>query len=203
MKTPLVLLFVVCGLLGALLPDERATLPIENDLAHVDTAAVYVGTREVGNNGGPVVDRFLGAVGLAGSRAPWCAAFISYALQQAEAGTHRSVVSPTERGAVATRYIVSRGRLEGTTSLDARDVLQGRATVAAGSLVIWRRGASWQGHIGVVEHWDGACGTTVEGNTSAGAGSQRDGDGVWRRRRCITPTSSFRIVAFTPVHYAS
>ena len=44
------------------------------------------------------------------------------------------------------------------------------------------------------------CGETVEGNTSSGrAGSQRDGDGVWARTRCVSPGSYFRIVGFVPV----
>ncbi len=50
--------------------------------------------------------------------------------------------------------------------------------------------------------WYGRCAWSIEGNTSSGtAGSQRDGDGVYRRLRCIEPGSYFRIVGFAPVSY--
>lgn len=176
-------------------------------IAHLDTALTHVGAveRPPGSNRGPQVDRFLAAVGISGA-APWCAAFTAYVLRAAGADVTdergRSVLS-----AVATRHIVGRGPHR---SIDARDVLRGAARPEPGALVIWRNGANWTGHIGLVVEDDNAaergpawylrCGHTVEGNTSPGAaGSQRDGDGVWRKTRCIEPGAYWRIVSFTPV----
>jgi len=75
--------------------------------------------------------------------------------------------------------------------------------VPLGAVVVWRKENGPYGHAGFAVAWDGASGETVEGNTSSGrAGSQRDGDGVWRRQRRITPGRYFRIVSFTPVDAA-
>lgn len=55
-------------------------------------------------------------------------------------------------------------------------------TVAkVGALAVWRHGAGWKGHIGVVESVDGNFMYTIEGNTNA-AGS-REGTAVLRKKR--------------------
>ena len=96
------------------------------------------------------------------------------------------------RSGLAARFITAR-------SIRASEALRGVKRVPPGTVVIWRRGNGPFGHAGFVVSWDGASGETVEGNTSSGqAGSQRDGDGVWRRQRRITPGSYFRIVSFSP-----
>ncbi len=98
------------------------------------------------------------------------------------------------RVGVATAWLAGRGRIE------ARAVERGLTRPPRGSVVVWRNGTSWTGHLGVVDWWDVRCGVTVEGNTSSGsAGSQRDGDGVWVRNRCVSPGAHFRIVGFVPV----
>ena len=88
--------------------------------------------------------------------------------------------------------------------MKASRVLLGQKVPKGGDLIIWRKGNTIFGHIGFVLTWDGACGTTIEANTSDGAyGSQSNGDGVYVRERCIQPGNYFRIVSFTPVTYAS
>ena len=181
----------------------------------VEIAASYVGTIEEGVNRGAVVERFQRAVGIPPGSA-WCAAFVGFVLGEAERESGRRVV-PAVRSGVATRYVGGPGR--SFESVRARDVLRGVARPPVGSLVVWRRGATWRGHVGFVLRdpassagqarsraragWIGRCGRTVEGNTSSGTGgSQADGDGVWERVRCISPGAYFRIVAFTPVRYA-
>lgn len=152
-----------------------------------DTACTEIGVTEnpPGSNAGPAVESYLASVGLSGGY-PWCAAFARKMMDQA--GTS----APAVRSAGATDYITRR-------SIKATQVLRGARDVPDGALVIWRRGSTWKGHIGFVQHWDRRCGRTVEGNTSPGRdGRQRDGDGVWARERCINPGSYFRIVAFTP-----
>ncbi|WP_103021455.1 CHAP domain-containing protein [Salinibacter altiplanensis] len=155
--------------------------------AVVDVALQEVGVTETppGTNEGPRIEAYMEAVGLPDGY-PWCAGAVRWMMDQAE--TDR----PTVRSAGATDYVTG-------ASIEATDVLRGAEPVPAGALAIWRRGDTWKGHIGVVQRWRKQCGRTVEGNTSPGeAGPQRDGDGVWNRRRCIRPGSYFRIVAFTP-----
>jgi hypothetical protein len=154
--------------------------------AIVDTAMQEVGEKEIqGPNEGPDVKRYMASVNLADG-VPWCAGFVRWALDRAGRD------APPVRSAAATDYIIK-------DSKDATDVLRGTSSVPPGALVIWRRGDTWRGHIGIVRRWHQRCGRTVEGNTSPGeSGPQRDGDGVWARQRCIRPGSYFRIIAFTP-----
>jgi len=191
------------------LAEEAPARPEAGELA-VGIAAGYVGTDEKGGaNRGPEVEAFQRAVGIPSGSA-WCAAFVGFVLGEAERQSGRRVV-PAVRIGVATAYL-------GRESVRAQDVLRGVARPPVGSLVVWRRGATWRGHVGFVlgdpgsspgqardvegAGWSGRCGRTIEGNTSSGsAGSQADGDGVWERVRCIQPGAYFRIVAFTPVRY--
>ena len=100
------------------------------------------------------------------------------------------------RSGLAARFITAR-------SIRASEALRGVKQVPPGAVVVWRRGNGPYGHAGFAVAWDGASGETVEGNTSSGqAGSQHDGDGVWRRQRTIQPGSYFRVVSFTPVDAA-
>jgi len=175
---------------SALLLSLAALLcPVSNGQAHVDTARAYVGTIEDGPNSGPHIKRFLASVGL-GEGPPYCAAFVSFTLSaptcQAE--------FPQIRSALASKFITAR-------SIKASHALRG-ADVPVGSLVIWLRGRTIFGHIGIVLAWDGRCGTTLEANTSGTVfGDQREGDGVFIKQRCIEPNNYFRIVSFTPVIY--
>ncbi len=164
--------------------------------AHLDTALAYVGTVERGGaNRGPRVERFLRSVGL-GPGQPWCAAFVSYVLDAAGVRAPLDGRGRVIRSGLAAHFITAR-------SIRASEALRGVKAVPAGAVVVWRRGNGPFGHAGLAVRWDGARGETVEGNTSAGtSGSQRDGEGVWRRQRVIQPGSYFRIVSFTPVDAA-
>jgi len=166
--------------------------PYQCEEPHLTVAAEYVGTQETGGaNAGPEVERFLAAVGLNRGN-PYCAAFVSFTLDQVATPP---VTYPTVRTALATKFITRR-------SMDAREVLRGQKQPQPGDIVIWRKGNTVFGHAGLVTSWDGACGTTIEANTGNSTyGDQRDGDGVWRRERCVQPGNNFRIVAFTPVEY--
>jgi len=154
----------------------------------VEEALGHVGVTETppGSNEGEAVERYLASVDLGGGYA-WCAAFARHVLDEANASR------PAVRSAASTDYLTDR-------SLDATDVLRGTAEPDRGSIVTFRRGDTWRGHTAIARSWGQRCGGTVEGNTSPGdAGPQRDGEGVWKRRRCIRPGSYFRIVGFTPV----
>lgn len=158
--------------------------------AHLAVALSFEGVTEAtGNNDGPEVKRFLAAVDL-DQGYPWCAAFVSFTLDSARAEL------PEVRSALAYDFITER-------SLPARKVLRGTEYVPPGAVVIWRKGNTTFGHAGFAVTWDGPSGATIEGNTSPGAaGSQADGEGVYRRTRSIQPGSYFRITHFTPVRYS-
>lgn len=161
-------------------------LPLHGEADQLQVARSFIGVTESGgNNRGPEVKMFLASVGLGQGHA-WCAAFVSYCLTKA------SVTYPTKRTAGARNFISTR-------SIKARDVLSGRVTPESGWLVIWQHGNSWAGHIGFVVDWKKGVGQTIEGNTSSGKGSQRDGDGVYARNRSIAPGNTFRITHFEPV----
>ena len=181
--------------------DGRSFEP--SGVAWLDAALAEVGTTEVGRNCGRGPRAYLRSVGL-GCGYAWCAAFTSWALDEGGAA------GPRRRDGTAVRSAGARVFNEAASTVDARVVLRGAARVPPGSVVTWRRGSTWQGHSGMVVRDDNAavrglawykrCGLTVEGNTSSGrGGSQRDGDGVYRRVRCISPGSYFRIETFSLV----
>jgi hypothetical protein len=155
---------------------------------HVDVAQRYVGLREYANNRGDVIDTWNKYVGSpVGS--PYCAAFVSYCIGNG------NVKEPRIRTGLATRFIIP------ARSIRAEFVLSGQRTVRDGSIVIWRKGNTMFGHVGFVEkQMQRNQFSTIEANTNSGdRGSQRDGNGVYRRVRVIQPFSVFRITHFTEV----
>lgn len=125
--------------------------------------------REIGTNRGFWVERFLAAAGL-GPGYPWCAAALTWTCDQLE-------IDRPPKGAAAVRNWVTWG------------IATGRhlpiSQVQRGDLVYWLN-RDGTGHIGIVSHVAGSIVFTIEGNTSSGErGSQRDGDGLYRRDRHI------------------
>lgn len=159
---------------------KPATLP-----PHLRVALAFVGLRETtGPNRSPEIDRWNRFAG-APLGSSYCAAFVSWCLHEA------NVKAPRLKTAWAKNFVV-KGR-----SRTATDVAAGRYQPQPGDIIIWTRGTG--GHVGFCQSWSGQSGRTVEANTSPGAGSQWNGDGVYERSRSLSPFSHFRIVAFTPV----
>lgn len=157
--------------------------------AQIDTAFSYLGTQEIGSNEGPEVSKFLKSVGLNPGYA-WCAAYVSFCFDAAD-----NTVLPKVRSARAQAFITNR-------SHDASDILRHKVRPKMGWVLVWKNGNGPYGHVGFVVSWHGRCGVTVEGNTSSGVyGSQREGDGIWLRVRCIEPANKFRITHFTETVY--
>lgn len=142
------------------------------------TAQRYVGVREVGRNRGYWVEKFLASVGLPPGN-PWCAAFVYFCMR------HSGTAYPKVRSGLAMAYAVR--------PVPAKHVWKGYRKVGRNWLVIWKRGDTWRGHIGIVLSWGRKSGTTIEGNTGS---SDYEGDGVYEKRREIQPMSFFRIVFF-------
>ena len=147
-----------------------------------EIARGFIGTKEVGNNGGYWVQRFQ-KISNAPKGSPWCAAFVNFCLDSA------GVKGLPFTGSGLARSFATKNKTIKASTFNGE--------LPAGTIIVWRRGNTIFGHAGLVESWNGTKGTTIEGNTSSGAkGSQNDGDGVWRRRRAIDPSSFFRITDF-------
>ncbi len=187
---------------GQPLLEARTTKPLMPTFLGVAKWFAGKGVKEVplGSNRGPKVEQFLASVGLFPSKDrpgkwksyPYCAAFISFCLERAG-----NIETPEIRTAGARKFITRK-------SIEARGVLRAGTAIAPGTLVIWARNArnpkDTSGHVGFVLDWEGQAGTTLEANTGSGQrGSQRDGDGVYVRKRMLSPGSAFRITHFTPV----
>lgn len=188
----LLLALLLLKILFANIPDF-SNLDLTNIPPHVKVALKYVGVKEKGNNRGPEIEMFQKSIPIPPGSA-YCAAFARFCLDQGGAKT------PKIRSGRSIDYIVK-------NSIKATNVLQGRATVPDGALVIFRNGNTINGHTGIVIKWFKDRGYTVEGNTSPskiGIDNYRfeaEGDGVYIKLRKIQPANYFRITHFTPVTY--
>lgn len=155
---------------------------------HIAIALKFVGEQEVKRNSSPVIDSMLASVNLRPGN-PYCAAGVSFCLTKAGA------TMPKVRSGLARNFVTKQ-------SIPASKVLLGIVKIEQGTILIWRDGNTIHGHTGFVLAWEKDKGTTWEANTSSGIrGSQRDGEGIYIRRRTIVPGAAFRITDFTPVSY--
>lgn len=137
----------------------------------VATALAQVGTQErTGQNDGSV-DKYLAAVGMAGSKNPYCAAFVYWVGKNALGSKNpfpRSAYSPDFVGSGATATI-SRARPGDTFGI--YHASKGRVA-----------------HTGLVRALQGRYLHTIEANTSPGHSTgeaDRNGDGVWSKLRDV------------------
>jgi len=156
---------------------------------HLTIAKSYVGTVEAtGNNDGPKIEYIIRR-GHGAPNSSYCAFFVTLCIDSA------SVKTPTVRSGLARNFKLR-------SSIPAKDVLIGKVKIPPGTIIVWQRGNTINGHTGFVRKWYTRYGLTVEGNTSGGnTGSQSNGDGIWLKSRGIEPLNSFRITAFTLVTY--
>ena len=156
---------------------------------HMQIAKGYVGTVEkTGHNDGAKIEWIIKSEGGA-TGSSYCSYFVSKCLDSAK------VKEPTIRSGLARNFITKK-------SIPANDVLIGKTKIPEGTILIFQKGNTINGHIGFVKSWNKQYGNTIEGNTSSGqTGSQADGDGIWERKRKIEPTNYFRITSFTLVKY--
>jgi len=149
-------------------------------VSHLDIAKSQLGINK--NDNRKQVMLYLKTVNI-NRYANWCAAFVRYCLDN----SGRDVLP---RSAVAQHYINSK-------SIKAIDVYHNIKKVDSSYIVIWKRGETWQGHIGFVLTWSGKKGTTIEGNTSNT--NTAAGGYVQRKNRIIQPYNYFRITHFTKI----
>ncbi len=157
---------------------------------HLDTAISYVGIVEkTGNNDGEEIEMFLASVGGKPGMS-YCAAFVSYVLNQVQ-----TVKFPKYRG------LMARGFARGAIPINKAMLLE---KVSPGDILVWQRGNSIFGHVGfIIEvNYDTFTFETVEANTSSGdKGSQYDGDGIYIRERKYNVTNYFRMTHINKVLY--
>jgi len=145
-------------------PDARSRV--------IETARKAIGTTEAtGRNDGPVVDEILDSVGLKGTGAPWCAAFVVWVGDK----TFTRPFNPYPRTAWSPLMLAP-----STWDRQRRGVPLKPADVFG----IWFHSMGRVAHTGLVEKSEGEWLVTIEGNTNGGG--SRDGDGVYRRRRLAT-----------------
>ena len=151
----------------------------------VTLAVTQIGTQErTGHNDGPV-DKYLAAVGLGGTRNPYCAAFVYWTGRNALGSKNpvpKSAWSPDFGSSPAT------------------------ATISAGrpgdTFTIYHANLGRIGHTGLVRGWQGRYLWTVEANTSPSAATlaeDRDATtkgGVWSKLR--DPRTVYRIKSWLP-----
>lgn len=129
-----------------------------------------------------IIKTFLKPLGI-NSWANYCAAIGSKALEFAG-------ITYPKATAVAQQFIVKE-------SINAKDVLEKKVTIPAGSIVVWKWIGSWRGHTGFnTRDWTGATGYTIEGNTTDAKGNSGV---VALKKRTISLHTSFRITHFTLV----
>lgn len=139
----------------------------ERVLRLIEVARQTIGWREEPGNSGPVVDKILASVGLEGTGAPWCAAWVVYIGDEAFGKKN----NPFPKSAWSPDFVKDpkwdRGRGQTPDRADAFGVyFQSLKRVA---------------HTGIIEKVEGKWAITIEGNTNDNG--SREGDGVYRKRR--------------------
>lgn len=149
-----------------------------DDRARVIAAAdSMVGLKEkTGRNDGVAIDAILDSVGLAGTGAPYCAAFV---VKVGDDALGRKA-NPYPRSAWSPDMVVRPTWLRG----------RGPEPQAGDTFGIYFPGKGRVAHTGLIRRNLGNVFETVEGNTSidavAGSAADREGQGVARKRRLRT-----------------
>jgi hypothetical protein len=148
-------------------------LPPKNK-ALIDFAQSFVGVHETSPNSGPFIEKFQSVMGKP-HKEPWCVEFVRYCVEEIDRR-------------FGTKTLLYK-------SASSQEVLNKTPQVAKitwpepGCVVIWtlfdQAGKPTQfGHAGIIkEVLDPNWMITIEGNTSPGPGIEREGDGVYMKRR--------------------
>lgn len=149
----------------------------EKQKALIDIALGQVGVHEIGgNNSGPVVEMYQRVIGKA-EKEPWCVSFIQWCVREVDR-LHKSKTA---------LYATESSQMLWTHSEKALRI----NPPAPGSIVVWTKYSPNDlplsiGHVGIVkEVLNENFMLTIEGNTSPSDGIQREGDGVYLKRRQI------------------
>lgn len=175
----------------------------------VKNSMKYLNVRETKNrpNRGIEIDRFHDYVGLEYGN-PWCMMFVEYNWYEVlrpyglEPHIKTARVSTYYQHALKHKYLYQ--------VKTAKGIIYGAQTPEKGDIVIWIKGVGYDawdnfnGHTGeTIRYVEKPTDLeTIEGNTGPGdQGDQREGDGVYVRRRSILLGKDFRIDALIKPYY--
>jgi hypothetical protein len=138
-------------------------LSAQDSRRFLDSLRADLGVKEVGNNGGTRVNQYLASCGL-GTGYPWCAAYINYHA--------KDFCTPPKRAAGSYSWFPKNKRIP-------------FKAIKEGDLVgFYFKSLGRIGHIGAITNYKGGNTIiTIEGNTSSSTGLDRDGQGVYSKRR--------------------
>lgn len=153
----------------------------------IETAHSYVGTIEEGINSGPLVELFQKTLA-APHKEPWCVDFAFFCVREVDKKIgSQTILFPTESSQILWLKTPKIARIDYPTP---------------GCLVIWTKfngdSPTSVGHVGIVsEIIDSEFMLTIEGNTSPDLGVEREGDGVYLKKRHLKMSSgNMRIAGF-------
>lgn len=166
----------------------------EKTKALLATAVSQVGVHEHGgNNDGEIVRMYQDVIGKP-EKEPWCVSFIQWCVRQVEHKFNsKTILFPTESSQMLWTKTPHAARV---------------ATPEPGCIVVWTKFKGDTplsiGHVGIVKEVlsDGYM-LTIEGNTSPSDGIQREGDGVYLKRRKIHITEGYMRTAGFLLPFAS
>ena len=146
----------------------------ENEVGYVEKASnkdLDDKTANVGNSNFTKYGKFAGCNGQ-----PWCAAFVSWCANQA--GILGTLVPKFTSCSAGVSWFESHGMWKDP-----------RYRPMKGDIIFYRGGDFGSGHVGIVYASDDKYVYTIEGNTSAGNGSQNNGGCVAKKKRPINLNS--------------
>lgn len=162
----------------------------------IQEAKRWVGiTEQGGNNHGQLVELFQRTAGGLANGEPWCMSFAQYCIQEVDKSVvHALVLGCSDKKSLLfkSEHCLTVWNKSQELKIDAPQ---------PGSLCIWQQGQTASGHVGIVVavNADGSI-MTIEGNTSSGdAANQREGDGVWLKRKQLDTAGSLRLKGFLRV----
>ena len=178
-----VILLLLLILMGEAESQTKYQLKADNELLHQSKHIMldYVGTKEAtGNNDGDTIAIILKSVGIY-SQAPYCQAFVYFCFDEAKKRIlricGRKVDIPIPMSAVSqSSFNYAKGKGE-RVKYEAYE----------NDLIVWKHSHNWTGHIErVIKNIGNGTVLTVGANTSNGlSGSQREGNGIFIRKRNI------------------
>lgn len=151
--------------LGAVIANRRR----EPGQLVLSAAMALLGVHEDGgNNRGQLVELIQSTVGKAEGE-PWCMALVQSVIAYAE-----------EESGIRSKMPVTEHCL---TAWQAAPVEMRVKEPAPGDIVLWQTGDTSKGHCGVIVSVTEDFLMTIEGNTGSGSALEREGDGVYLKRR--------------------